>query len=483
MANGPHAVPPEGADRAGLGFVTRLAYGLPSLAIALCGAPLIVYLPRHYTDSLGANLTVLGLVLLLSRAFDAVTDPLVGYLSDRTVGRWGRRRSWIAMATLPLCLVVLALYAPPSAGPTMGTLWISVGVVLFYGVGTAFLIPYRALGVELTHEHDERSKLFAMRESLLVVGMVLGMASPLLAGAFLSWLELPSDDGARFRLVGVVAAGLLAASAALCVALVEEPAAEPAPKGPPGRHRLRELARCRPFVVLVVAGTIAAFGNNLPAALASYFAANVLGIDQVGPYLLAFLGTGILALPLGMRLAARVGRRDALRAAIMWNTVPFLGVAFLGRGDATAYLVLVALSGIGGVTTIALLPAMLADVVDYDAVRTGLQREGQLVGLGAIAEKLAAAAGVGVALPLLDLAGYVPGGAQPARAIVALKLLYVVVPCLCNLAAVLLLARYPIDRAARAAIEAARAARAAGLPFVDPLATPAPTPARAEIGS
>jgi Na+/melibiose symporter-like transporter len=114
--------------------------------------------------------------------------------------------------------------------------------------------------------------------------------------------------------------------------------------------------------------------------------------------------------------------------------------------------VLIVISGLGAIATVALAPSMQADAIDHDELVNGSRRDGQLIGLWMIAEKLAAALGVGLALPLLGLAGYVPNVEQPPQVLLTLKVLYVAVPCVCNAVAFAVLLRYPLDRAAHAEI-------------------------------
>jgi GPH family glycoside/pentoside/hexuronide:cation symporter len=234
-------------------------------------------------------------------------------------------------------------------------------------------------------------------------------------------------------------------------------------------HGIRAALRQRPFAILLGAYGIAAFGNNLPGALATYYATYVLGIQNVGLYLLAFLGAGLVALPVWNAAARRIGKKRAWLAAIALNTIPFALVFPLGRAERSLFAVLVTLSGLGAIATVTLAPSMQADVIDYDELVTGERRDGQFVGLWMIAEKFAAAVGVGIALPILGLAGYVPNAEQTPRVLLVLRLLYVAVPCVCNTIAFAVLLAYPIDRRIHHAIGEGLARRHAGQEVRDPL--------------
>jgi GPH family glycoside/pentoside/hexuronide:cation symporter len=471
VQSSPAAASPSAPPSGALGAGARLAYGLPSLAIALVGVPMFVYLPRFYTDVVGVGVTALGAIVLGGRAIDAFTDPIAGWLSDRTRTRFGRRLPWIALSAPLLALVVLALYLPPGDGTAATkTVWCAAFVTLFFLLLTALAVPYRALAPELIRGFDDRNALFAVREGLFVVGSVLAMAAPPALGELLHLGTGPDGERARFAWFAAVAAPLLVITTVICVAFVREPPRAATPSAPLAlREGVAAALRQRPFAVLLSAYAIAAFGNNLPGALATYYATYVLGIENVGLYLLAFLGAGLAALPLWNMAAKRFGKKRAWLAAIALNTAPFALVFPLGRADHVAFAVLVTASGLGAVATVALAPSMQADVIDYDELVTGERRDGQFVGLWMIAEKLAAALGVGLALPILGAAGYVPNAAQTPQVLLVLRLLYVGVPCVCNAVAFLVLLAYPIDKRVHGEIAHALARRKAGEEVADPL--------------
>ncbi len=459
------------------GWGARVAYGLPSFAIALVGVPMFVYLPRFYTDVVGVSVSALGAVVLGGRALDAFSDPLAGWLSDRTRTRFGRRRPWMALAAPLLALVVLALYLPPYGSEALRTAWCAGFVALFFLLLTALVVPYRALGPDLVRGYDARNALFGVREGLFVLGSVAAMAAPVALGALMHLggeVGQASADGgdaerARFAAFAAIAAPTLVVTTGLCLALIREPPIASRSATLPLGQGVRAALGQRPFAVLLAAYGIAAFGNNLPGALATYYATYVLGIADVGLYLLAFLGAGLAALPLWNLAAKRFGKKPAWLAAIALNTAPFALVFPLGPGDRRLFAVLVTLSGLGAIATVALAPSMQADVIDYDELVTGERRDGQFVGLWMVAEKLAAAIGVGLALPLLGAVGYVPNVAQTPRVLLTLRLLYVAVPCVCNAIAFAVLLAYPIDREVHGRVLAALEARRAGRAVPDPL--------------
>jgi GPH family glycoside/pentoside/hexuronide:cation symporter len=168
-------------------------------------------------------------------------------------------------------------------------------------------------------------------------------------------------------------------------------------------------------------------------------------------------------------ISRRTGKKAAWLASMAINTGAFAGVFFLGPGDAAIYGILVFLSGIGFGATLAIPSAIQADVIDYDELLTGERREGQYIGLWSISKKFAAAVGIGAGLSILGMAGYTPNVEQSAEVQMTLRVLYALVPSLCNMVAIVIACAYPISGRIHAEIRKAIAQRQAGLPATNPL--------------
>jgi len=395
--------------------LVQLAYAAPAFAMALLAMPLFIYIPRFYTDEVGLGVGVVGALLLAGRVVDALTDPAIGWLSDRTRTRWGRRRPWLALSAAPLVVIAGLLYRPPVLSAAGATVWFAA---CFFGMAilsTAVLVPYRSLGPELTADFRERTTLFGIREGALVVGTGMAMVLPPILG---------------LGTYVAIAAPLTLVAIAACVILVREPSHRPPPATPnPGARS----ALANPhFRVLLIAFTVTVFGSNTVAAVAGYYVTYVLGSTRLALFFGAFFLAGIGAMPFWLWLTGRIGRKKTWLWAYAVNTIPFMPVALLGQGDEVAFGLCFTLAGLGGVPVIALFPAMQADVIDDDARRTGRRREGLFIGLWSVAEKFAAGVAVATALGALGWTGYLPNIDQSATVKATLTGLFVGVPCLCN---------------------------------------------------
>jgi GPH family glycoside/pentoside/hexuronide:cation symporter len=447
----------------------RLAYAAPAFSLAVVGIPIYVYIPKLYTDVVGVHIALLGSIILGIRIFDAVTDPLIGVLSDRTRSRFGRRRPYMAGGSLVLALAIFFLFNPPERPPTFETAWFGFWFFCVFLFWTLVEVPYESLGPEITFDYHERIALFGWRDGALIAGTLVAAASPAVVSGVLGLSSTPADERLKFFWISVFYGPLVVAFCGWCVLAVRERGVDRLPFRPGSGSGFRRVLENRPFVILLASYTIAAFGSNLPATLILYYVEYVLQSTQADLFLALYFVTGVLFLPGWVLLAGRIGKKRAWILSMAVNTGAFTGVLFLGPGDADLYGVLVVLSGLGFGATVALPSAMQADVIDYDELITGERREGYYVGLWSITKKLAAALGVGLALSLLGAAGYEPNVVQSEGVVRTLKVLYAGVPSLCNVVALLIALSYPVSSRVHDEIRTAVADRKAGRRGEDPL--------------
>lgn len=448
----------------------RWSYAAPAFALAVVGVPIFVYLPKFYTDIVGLDVTVLGYLILASRVLDALSDPLVGLLSDRSETRWGRRRPFIAAASLPLAVAVWLLFSPPPLSPQGAAWWFGATIFALFLFWTAVDVPYESLGPELTFDYRERTSVLGMRDGFLLIGTLAAVAFP----AFLAWGFGLSNDAtaerSRFSTMALVYAPMIVLSCCLCAFTVRErPRPESAAAGRGQAASFRSILRNRPFLVLLTAYAVSAFGSNLPAVLILFYVTYVLQGGSPEVFLLLYFVAGILFLPLWIRAAHRFDKKTTWLTGMAINTGAFFAVFFLGPGDVLPYAVLVTLSGIGFGAVVAIPSSMQADVIDYDELLSGQRREGQYIGLWSITRKLAAAVGVGLALPILGAAGYQPNVEQTPQVQLVLRVLYALVPCACSVLAFAVALNYPINGTRHAQIRAGIAAQRDGRSAADPL--------------
>jgi glycoside/pentoside/hexuronide:cation symporter, GPH family len=453
-----------------LSWLQKSAYAAPAFALAVVGIPVYVYIPKFYTDVIGVHVSALGLILLIVRLFDAVTDPAIGLISDRIRTPFGRRRPFIAVGALLTGIAILLLFNPPHLDPDAATVWFMVLIFLLFLFWTVIIVPYESLGPELTFDYNERTTLFGMRDGALIAGTLIAAVSP---AAIKAWVSLPEGgQGERdvFFILSVIYVPLIVTSAFWCVWTFKERSVKMAVQRDNIFKQLSSSLRNRPFRILLISYTISAIGNNLPATLILYYVEYVLHSSRADLFLLLYFVTGIVFLPLWVAGARKFEKKSMWLSSMTVNTGAFSGVYFLGPGDEMWYGILVFLSGIGFGATLAIPSAIQADVIDYDELISGQRREGLYIGLWSVAKKMAAAFGVGVGLALLGVSGYVPNMKQPESVVFSLRMLYALVPCICNAVAIVIAFAYPISGFLHREIRDAISRRNAGEPVFDPLA-------------
>ncbi len=245
----------------------RLAYAVPGLVFALVGIPIYVHLPKFYGDALGVDLRVIGLAILASRIWDAVTDPAVGYLSDHTRSRWGRRRPWIAAGALPLAAAVALLLTPPAADARGTGLWMTVLLFVAFLAWTSIQIPHAALGAELAPDYHARTSLYAWRDALFILGTLAAASAPAVIRAAGGFSLTPDGERRTFRVLAALYAPLLLLLPLWCAVVLREPAIGGRTSSVPPWRATRDALRNEPFRVVLGAYAIGALGSALPGTL------------------------------------------------------------------------------------------------------------------------------------------------------------------------------------------------------------------------
>ena len=447
----------------------KITYGLPAFALAMVGIPVYVHIPKFYTDVIGVNIAWVGAILMGVRVFDAFSDPLMGALSDRTQTRMGRRRPYMLWGSIGLAASTFLLFVPPQVDGFTATAWFATTIVALFAFWTVVTVPYEALGPALTRDYTERTSLFALRDGLLIAGTLLAAASPVLIEGLQENAATAVAQRQKFLWIALLYAPLLIGTCLWCVLRIRENEDGQESLATLTIGNLRSVRRNRPFWILLTAYMIGALGSNLPATLILYYVQYVLESNRADLFLLLYFASGILLLPVWIQVSQRIGKKNAWLASMAINTCAFSGVYFLGAGDEWGYAILVVISGMGFGATLALPSAIQADVIDYDELLTGRRQEGWYIGIWSVVKKLAAAIGVGAGLTLLGMAGYEPGKTQPPEVVQTLKVLYALVPSVCNAVAFTIALAFPISQTVHQQILESIAMIKQGREAVDPL--------------
>ncbi|MEP0942175.1 MAG: MFS transporter [Rhizobiaceae bacterium] len=420
---------------------TIALYALPALPLAALTLPLYSFIPIFYAEALGLSLASLGLVLFLVRLFDAVNDPMIGWLSDRfrtrLTNRFGRRRSWFA-ASIPLVMLgVWNLFWPPQdAGVAHVGLW-----TLVLSVGyTCAILPFSAWGAELLTSYQGRSRVAGWREGMTLVGTLVAISVPFSLG----WANAGEFHG--FALLAVIVVVTLPVFALLAVNFAPEPV-ERSHTRVSLKDGVAHMRQNRPFLRLLLAFFLNGFGNSIAATLFLLYCAQRLELEELrGPLIFIYFLSGIIGVPFWSALAKRTSKHRAWCIAMIFAAIVFCPAPFLPPGSAIAFGIICVLSGLALGADLMLPSAIQADVIDVDTASSGEQRSGSYFALWSLVTKLSLALTVILVLPLLELVGFSadPAKSSTAVGISLLGFLYGWGPIAFKLPALVMMWHFPI---------------------------------------
>lgn len=435
---------------------TKVRYGCGELGLNLKNEVVNRYLMFFYADTLLVSPTAVGLMMLLGKAWDAVTDPAMGYLSDATRSRWGRRRPYVLLGAVPMGFFFYLLFAPPAWLSGGGLLWYLLAVSLgLYTCFTVFTIPYLAWGAELARDYHERTTVVQIRALCGLVGGIVGAALPLvLVGA-----AATARDG--FAAMGLLL-GVAVALAALVPALtVRDDGRDRLPPASFGHFLggLRHTFANRDFRVIFLTFCLMTVSGAMGTAIQIIVVKYRLGLEAQFPLIALTFGLAFaLSFPVWLGISQRIGKTRAMRLGLMIGCVAPFGWVLVQPGQLGAMLVFMVVAGAAtGCLTLA--GSQAIDVVDVDELQTGEQRAGAYFGIWAFGLKLAVAVGQFFAGILLDVVGYVPDAPQDPATLWWLVMLVGPLQALVTFAGLLIFRRIRFEESDVQMVQAALAAR------------------------
>lgn len=405
------------------------AYGLPGLALAALGLPLVMLLPKAYAELPALSLTAVGAALLLARLWDMLSDPLIGNWSDRLSRHRRGRKSMIALG---LPLLVVSVYQVFSPDSHAGFAYLLVWSLLLYTGWSMVAVPYQAWGAELSGHYHRRTHITSTREGFVLLGTLLVLA----LGVFAA--DQPGIGSLQSLALPLAVLFPLSFLPALFLVGDRPNLNDGVPL------RLRQLSANRPLRRLLLAYVLNNTGNAVPAALFLLYVEHVLQRPELSGWLIgAFFAAGLLGFAVWIPISHRVGKHRAWSLSMLFACLVFAFVPFIASGDMGLFLLVCLLTGLSLGVDMALPASIQADVLDQDREASGGERAGLLFGIWGMATKLSLALGVGLAFPLIELAGFDPTGDNDDQALTALAWVYAGLPVLLKLASAGLVWGFP----------------------------------------
>ncbi|HIG44136.1 MAG: MFS transporter [bacterium] len=450
-----------------------VSYAVLYLPVSVALLPVGVYVQPHYAE-LGISLITMAGIIFVARLSDVVTDPLIGFLSDKYRTPIGRRKPWIIAGTPFLMLSTYMLFIP---GENPSVFYFGFWVVMIYLAFTIVQLPYFAWGAELTTDYNERTKITARREQFHYLGVVITTALPLAAGILIylgmqdnSAEKLLADFSTELGAVMSARAGnpgtilvwvaifilvTLPITVIITTVFVSEPDQIVIPRRKPSLWAsIKVIRRNGPFMRLIVCYTVSAIGGAMTGGLSFFFVKHVINAGEwYSVYLLVYYLASVIGLFVWTALARKIGKHRAFIVVVIWYSVWASFIPFIPEGQFALFLFIMVMKGCTEGAMLALPAAMAADAVDIDSARTGEQRAGLYFSVWGMLLKGGVAAGGALALLIVGLFGFDatadPDLARTAEgnsslSLIVLTLSYSIIPALIKFAALPFIWHYPL---------------------------------------
>jgi len=436
-----------------LPFSVKLAYGTGELAAAVPSSLSAFFVLYFFTDVAGLTPALAGSVLLFGRLWDAINDPLVGWLSDRTESRLGRRYPWMLLGVIPLSICFVLLWTVPPVTTQWGLFSYYAVLSLFaFASLTAVQLPYTALAAELSDDYDERTALISMKSAFSIGGSILGLVMAQII------FERVNDPAAQYRLLGQLSASLAVFMIVICVlgtyrrywqVQANRPRLAPNAAATSLLSDIRSVFRNAAFRKILGLYLCGWVGIQLTAAMLPYFVDVWMGLPEshFARMALTVQGTAIAMVIVWERVARLSGKRIVFLLGAPLAVLALSALITLQPGEVFMMYVLGVFAGMG-VATMYMVPfSMLPDVVDLDELETGLRREGLYFSAVVFLQKLGIAVALFASGSFLGLTGFAADAeSQPLAVLWAIRLLIGPLPAILLLGSLWFAYRYPINR-------------------------------------
>jgi GPH family glycoside/pentoside/hexuronide:cation symporter len=456
-------VPATPPVRERLGLAVLASYAAAQFGLSAMNTLVNTQIPFFYVDTLKLPATLFGLAMLLAKLWDAVTDPLMGHVSDNTRLPAGRRRPWFLVGAPLLALFTFGLFSPPDREGEALFGWFLALFILAFSARTVFETPYQAMAPDLTPDYDERTRVATWRVTIGNAGDFAGAIVPMALLAFLA-------PRTTFTLSGLAVGVVILGGALIAFAGVRERYdATQLPKRPLRANLMRILQlprRNQPARILILAYACAVFATTTPVAVFRFvnryvFTATGLEGTSLGPLVErigtpAFLDIGVIlgyftgvfvSAPLWSRALRTRDKKHGYIFAFLYLGVTACGILLIPRELGILFPLLNVLVGAGALGLWMLPGALGPDCLEWEELHHGERHEGGFYGIWMFVQKT----GGGIALFALGIAlqaiGFVPEAEQTPGTLLGLRLLYGGMPLSVAALGALVFVRYPITRA------------------------------------
>jgi sugar (Glycoside-Pentoside-Hexuronide) transporter len=457
----PTVSPPEK-----LNLSTKLAFGAGDLGPAITANISVFYGLLFLTNAAGLDPRLAGSVLMVGKIWDAINDPIVGVLSDRTVHPWGRRYPWMVFGAVPFGILFFLQWIVPGTNQWFLFWYYVIIGILFNTAYTAVNLPYTALTPELTSDYDERTILNSFRFSFSIGGGIFSLIVATIISVLIP--DSPDSTYQEYLVLGGVCAILSVIPLFWCFLGTRKrvwsrhstSGNQDNSDSLPLVEQIKIALSNRPFLLVIGIYLCSWLGVQLTASILAYFVINWMGLPKVMFPLMAMVvqGTSLVMLFVWSAISKRYGKKSIYFMGMGLWIIAQAGLFFLQPGQVSLMYILAILAGCG-VSTAYLVPwSMIPDVIDLDELNTGQRREGVFYSFMVFLQKIGLAVGLFLVGQSLGFAGFQPTTPdnpvpiQPDSALLAIRLAISLLPTLFLVIGMIFTFLYPITKEVHADI-------------------------------
>jgi len=435
----------------------KLGFGIFDLGGNMLFTLMSFWALKYLTDTVGIAAVWAGSAVMIGKAWDAVTDPMMGFISDRTLSLWGRRRVYLLFGSVPMCLTMVFFFTAPAYLPQyLHIFWAILALMLLNTASTIINVPYSSLTPELTSDYNEQSTLNGYRFGCAVFGTIAG------AGAVQPLVQLFARPGAPDPLLdqrGFSMMGLILGAVMMIVTLLTFLGTKEK------QYRKEDLPtegffatfkvvfKNKPYVLLLLTYALHMTGISFLTTILAYYTENILNRPDITTIVLVLLlVTAMLFIPVSVLVSKKIGKKTTYQICFVIIASACGMIFFLGhRMPIEFFYFVMVYAGIGvGFSYVAPF-AMVPDVIEYEATKTGVRNEGAYYGMWTFISKLGTALALFVSGHILTLGGYISQAGegtvvQPPSVFGAIRVIIGPLPMVVLLAAILVIQFYPLDK-------------------------------------
>ena len=435
----------------------KLGFGIFDLGGNMLFTLMSFWALKYLTDTVGIAAIWAGTAVMISKVWDAVTDPVMGYTTDRTLSRWGRRRVYLLFGAVPMCLAMVFFFTAPTYLPqSMHIVWAIIALMALYTASTIINVPYTSLTPELTSDYNEQSSLNGYRFGCAVFGTIAG------AGAVQPLVQTFARPGAADPLVdqrGFSMMGLILGAVMMIVTFITFFGTKEK------KYRKEDLPtegffetfkfvfRNKPFVLLLLTYALHMTGISFLTTILAYYTENVLHRGDITTIaMILLLVTAMVFIPISVLVSKKIGKQRTYQICFTVIASACAILYFLGhRMPVEFFFGVMVFAGIGvGFSYVAPF-AMVPDAIEYEARRSGKRTEGAYYGVWTFISKLGTAIAIFVSGQILELGGYISQAGegsviQPSSVFGAIRTIIGPIPIVVLITAIFVINLYPLDR-------------------------------------